>query len=67
MTGDRDLLIPPRNSKLLAESIPGAQLVILDGYAHRVIWETTGRCVELIGDFLQRQGNSAHRTHSHAG
>jgi 3-oxoadipate enol-lactonase len=52
MTGDEDRLIPPRNSKLLAELIPDARLVILTGLAHRAIWEAAEECASLITDFL---------------
>jgi pimeloyl-ACP methyl ester carboxylesterase len=54
LTGDRDELIPPRNSKILAELIPGARLVILRGCAHRAIWESTGECASVIADFLEQ-------------
>jgi 3-oxoadipate enol-lactonase len=52
MTGDEDRLIPSHNSKLLAELIPNARLVILPGLAHRAIWEATEECALLIADFL---------------
>lgn len=52
MTGDEDRLIAPHNSKLLAELIPDARLVILPGLAHRAIWEATEECALLIADFL---------------
>jgi 3-oxoadipate enol-lactonase len=55
MTGDADELILPRNSKILAELIPGARLVILPGCGHRAIWEATDRCAALIGDFLEEE------------
>ena len=52
MTGDQDRLIPPDNSRLLAELIPNARLVILPGLAHRAIWEATESCVSLVATFL---------------
>ena len=67
MTGDGDVLIPPRNSEVLAELIPDAQLVILPGFAHRVIWESTGQCVALIGNFLERTQETANAGDSYAG
>jgi pimeloyl-ACP methyl ester carboxylesterase len=36
VTGDEDLLVPPRNSQILARRIPRAQLEILSGVAHAV-------------------------------
>jgi 3-oxoadipate enol-lactonase len=67
MTGDGDVLIPPRNSEVLAELIPDAQLVILPGFAHRVIWESTGPCVTLIGNFLEQTQAVANAGASYAG
>ena len=67
MTGDRDVLVPPRNSYILAELIPGAQLLILPGFAHRVLWEATGQCAGLIGDFLERAGAKANAGHINVG
>ncbi|SEE69471.1 Pimeloyl-ACP methyl ester carboxylesterase [Rhizobiales bacterium GAS191] len=58
ITGDRDELIPPRNSEILAELISGARLTILHGCAHRAIWESTSECVTLIGDFLQARDSA---------
>ncbi len=34
LTGDRDLLVPPQNSNVLAERIPNARLEIIEGAAH---------------------------------
>ncbi len=58
MTGDRDLLIPPHNSEVLAELIPHARLEILSGHAHRVIWEATAECAQLVGDFVAQAAGS---------
>ena len=52
VTGDLDELVPPQNSVLMARLIPGAQLVIIDGGGHRVLWEATEQCLTLIADFL---------------
>lgn len=52
MTGDQDRLIPPHNSKLLAELIPNVRLVVLPGLAHRAIWEATESCASLVASFL---------------
>jgi 3-oxoadipate enol-lactonase len=55
VTGDRDQLIPPRNSEVLADLIPQARLTILRGYGHRAIWEAPKRCVALVADFIERR------------
>ena len=56
MTGDQDRLIPPHNSRLLAELIPNARLVILPGLAHRALWEATEACASLVANFLDDAG-----------
>jgi len=67
MTGDRDVLIPPRNSEILAELIPGALLSVLPGCAHRMVWESPGGCVILISDFLGRVRDETHAALTSAG
>ena len=52
LTGDRDELIPPQNSRMMAERVPGAKLVVLAGRGHRVLWEATDDCLSFIGGFL---------------
>ena len=52
LTGDLDELIPPRNSALMAKLIPDAKLIVVPGGGHRVLWEATQTCVELIVEFL---------------
>lgn len=52
LTGDLDELIPPQNSMLMAKLIPDAKLVVIAGGGHRVLWEATQICVELITEFL---------------
>ena len=52
LTGDLDELIPPRNSALMAKLIPDAKLIVVPGGGHRVLWEATPTCVELIVEFL---------------
>ncbi|MBV9065022.1 MAG: alpha/beta fold hydrolase [Methylobacteriaceae bacterium] len=52
LTGDLDELIPPVNSTVIAELIPGAELNVMRGYAHRVLWEAPERCAATISGFL---------------
>jgi pimeloyl-ACP methyl ester carboxylesterase len=37
--GDADTVVDPRNAKLLAARIPGAQLVIRPGLGYLLFWE----------------------------
>jgi 3-oxoadipate enol-lactonase len=53
VTGDRDQLIPPRNSEAIADLIPGAQLIVLRGRGHRAIWEAPAQCMALVAGFLE--------------
>ncbi|MCC6528059.1 MAG: alpha/beta fold hydrolase [Polyangiaceae bacterium] len=50
--GDADGLIPPDNSRLLAERIPGATLVWLPGAGHDFATELPERTAELLRSFL---------------
>jgi pimeloyl-ACP methyl ester carboxylesterase len=52
LTGDLDELIPPENSLMMAKLIPGAKLAVIPTHGHRVFWETTTRCVDLIAEFI---------------
>jgi 3-oxoadipate enol-lactonase len=52
VTGAADVLVPPRNSAVLAARIPGARLELLHDLGHRAIWEAPEEMAELIGDFL---------------
>ena len=54
ITGAEDLLIPPANSKTLAEKIPRAELMIIPGGGHQILIEQPALCNEAILDFLRR-------------
>ena len=54
LAGDSDRLIPPENSRILAERIPGAELHILPGLGHGFIKQATTETVKLILDFISR-------------
>jgi pimeloyl-ACP methyl ester carboxylesterase len=53
LTGDLDQLIPPQNSLMIAPLIPNAKLRLIAGAGHRVLWEATGTCIDLITEFLR--------------
>jgi 3-oxoadipate enol-lactonase len=53
LTGDEDGVVDPRNSKLLAERIPGALLEVFPGTGHLFFWEQPDRFVHVVTDFLQ--------------
>jgi pimeloyl-ACP methyl ester carboxylesterase len=56
LTGDLDQLIPPQNSSMMAKHIPGAELVIVTGAGHRVLWERAQECLHHITGFLAAAG-----------
>jgi pimeloyl-ACP methyl ester carboxylesterase len=53
LTGDGDLLIPPENSKTLAERIPGAELKTISGGGHQVLIEQPEACNAAVLEFLR--------------
>jgi 3-oxoadipate enol-lactonase len=53
LTGDLDVVVDPRNSELLAASIPGARLELFPGTGHLFFWEQPERFVEVVRDFLR--------------
>jgi len=67
LCGRQDVLTPPALSEEIARGIPDAQLVILRGFAHRVIWESTAQCATLIGNFLEQTQETANASRSYAG
>jgi len=57
ITGDADLLIPPANSDILAQNIPGAQLVKVPGGSHGFNFETPELFNRTVLEFLGGVGN----------
>jgi 3-oxoadipate enol-lactonase len=51
--GDADTVVDPRNAKLLAARIPGAQLVIRPGLGHLVFWEDPDAFADAVTAFLR--------------
>lgn len=52
--GDADLLVPPGNGRLLAERIPGAELVLLPGAGHMLQSDAGPEVRRAILEFLAR-------------
>ena len=46
MAGSRDPLTPARWSRMYHERIPGAELDVIDGAGHMLMWEATDRVVD---------------------
>jgi pimeloyl-ACP methyl ester carboxylesterase len=54
LTGEEDVLIPPGNSEILAERIPGAELRVIPGGGHQIMIEQPQACNRAIVAFLQK-------------
>lgn len=52
MTGDRDILVLPQNSVILAQAIPNARLLFLEGCGHSFINQVPDRVFPILKDFL---------------
>src|SRR5258708_2968180 len=52
LTGDLDQLVSPQNSKFIASLISGANLIVIPGCGHRMMWEATDECIGFITEFL---------------
>ncbi len=56
--GTLDEVMPPGNGELLAQRIPNARLVLLDGLGHMFFHEDPDRSARAILDFLDGDGGS---------
>ena len=62
LCGDKDLLTPPKNSMVMAEALPDAQLVLVPGAGHMVILERPA----VVNDALRDLVEGAQRAHRRA-
>lgn len=53
VTGTDDVVIPPVNSKTLADRIPDARLVNLAGAGHGLLYQCPGEFAKVVRDFLE--------------
>lgn len=51
--GSADTLVPPAMSQVLAEGIPGARRVVIDGRNHNDLWDDPSDCLETVADFAR--------------
>lgn len=56
VTGDADIVVPPANSRLLANKVPGAMCELFTGAGHGFFWEASKGVIELLGDFCSPCG-----------
>ena len=52
ITGDRDIVTPPQNATIIADAIPGAELVVVEDAAHGLIFQEPVKVGEMISRFL---------------
>lgn len=52
IVGQRDVITPPANSRVLAEQIPGAELTEVTGAGHSVLFQEPAAFADLVGRFL---------------
>lgn len=52
--GDSDPLFPVAAAKDTADSIPGAELVVIPGMGHSIPESLVPVCVKLVGDFIEK-------------
>lgn len=52
MCGAADILIPPENSRTIAEGIPGARLLAYPDAGHGFVWQLREQALEDLTDFL---------------
>jgi poly(3-hydroxyoctanoate) depolymerase len=55
IAGDRDPIVPPRNARILARRIPGAQLELVPNAGHLLLLDQAEHCATLIAAFLDRE------------
>ncbi len=51
--GSRDALVPPSMSEALAEQIPDARRVVIEGRDHGNLWEDPSECLEAVAAFAR--------------
>jgi pimeloyl-ACP methyl ester carboxylesterase len=59
ITGGDDKVVPPDNSRLLAEGIPGAELAVLPGAGHGYLLEKASESNAIVLEFLRRHRRAA--------
>ena len=54
ITGDADSVVPPQNSRNLAQQIPGAELLIIEGGSHLFFIEKAEEFNSAVINFLKQ-------------
>ncbi|HLA19017.1 MAG TPA: alpha/beta hydrolase, partial [Dehalococcoidia bacterium] len=56
INGAEDELVPAANSRILAERIPGAELVLFPETGHFYFYEQPEESARVVTEFLRRRG-----------
>jgi pimeloyl-ACP methyl ester carboxylesterase len=56
ITGSEDRMVPPENTRLLAEGIPGAEHYVVEGAGHGFFFEKPEEVNRVLIDFFQKRG-----------
>jgi pimeloyl-ACP methyl ester carboxylesterase len=59
LTGEIDELISPQNSRMMVKLISGAELIVIPGCGHRVMWEAADECTSIVSQFLCRREDTS--------
>lgn len=54
ITGDQDVIIPPENSKILAENLDDGKSIILKGGGHGLMYQFPEKFTQICVDFLDK-------------
>jgi pimeloyl-ACP methyl ester carboxylesterase len=54
ITGAEDVITPPRNAKLMASAVPGAELEVVPGAGHGLMYQDPQKLADVVMDFLDR-------------
>lgn len=60
--GTRDLIVPPALGRQLADSVPGAELLMVEGAGHNPMWERPDIFNEAVLRFLTREAQQPGHT-----
>ncbi len=51
--GKKDILVPPQNSEILAENIPGAKIILIDNVGHDMFTQVPILMAKTVLEFLR--------------
>jgi pimeloyl-ACP methyl ester carboxylesterase len=55
ITGAEDVITPPQNAKLMAAAVPGAELEVVPGAGHGLMYQDPRKLAGVVMDFLDKE------------